>query len=228
MKTSRIIKILILFSVALCAGGCASVLAVKSEPLQADVFLQDPVSGNKKVIGKTPIEMSTSEVKALVGEEVMSGEYFTLIVEKQGYVSEKFLIPSTRFGVLVTALDVKMKAGNNPKEEKLAKDVLNRLFLAQKLAKTREYERAQIELDKILNEFPEFPRALSMRASIYFMQKNYAESQKWYEQAINADPQMEDAVQMLAKVRALQGGGVAKTPDRQIGSVPPTAQGGKP
>ena len=118
---------------------------------------------------------------------------------------------------------MKLKQGEGPKEERLAKDVLDHLFLAQKLALSAQYERAQIEIDHILTDFPGFPRALSMRASIYFAQKNYTESLRWYEEALKSDPQMEDAVKMAAKVRVLAGGRVpasAPPAEKEKGSNP--------
>jgi tetratricopeptide (TPR) repeat protein len=187
-------------------SGCSSKFVVKSDPLQAEVSFQDSKSGEKKPLGKTPFEMPNTVLRQALGENLVSGEYFTLIVEKQGYQTEKILVPASRFETLITSLNVKLKQGDNAAEEKLAKDILNHLFLAQKLASSRQYERAQIELEKILTVAPEFPRALSMRASIYFMQKNYTESLKWYDSALKADPQMEDAIQMTAKIQKMESG----------------------
>jgi tetratricopeptide (TPR) repeat protein len=197
--------------------GCASVFVVKSDPLQSDVFVIDRKSGDKKPLGKTPFEMRFSDLRQTVGDETLAGEYFTLSVEKQGYAPEQVLVPASRFGTLVTTLDVKLKEGTGPKEERVAKTLLNHLFLAQKFAKSGQYERAQIELDKILTEAPDFPRALSMRGTIYYLQKNYTESLKWYEEALKVDPQMEDTVQMTAKVRTLQSGG--RLPANESGSA---------
>ncbi len=186
-------------------SGCASTFVVKSDPLGSDVSFIDPKSGTQKSLGKTPLEMKTSAVKEAVGEAIASGEYFTVVISQKGYVTEKVSVPATRFGTLVTQLDVKMKKGENEKEARIAKDILDQLFLAQRYAQTKEYDRAQATLDRIINDFPEFPRALSLRASIYFMQKNLEESLKWYGKALVADPQMEDAVRMTAKIKELQG-----------------------
>lgn len=197
--------LLALAALACLASGCASVFVVKSDPLQADVFFIDPKSGEKKALGKTPLEMKSSAVKEAVGDAVTSGEFFTVVVSAKGYVSEKFSIPTTRFGTLVTKLDAKLKPGTDEKEIRMAKEVLDHLFLAQKFAMAKEFDRAQIELDKVLNEFPDFGRALSMRASIYFVQQKYDESLKWYEKALKADPQLEDAVRMTAKINQMKG-----------------------
>jgi tetratricopeptide (TPR) repeat protein len=204
-------KTTIFSTILLCVtlSGCATSFVVNSEPLQSEVFIYNSKSGEKKTLGKTPLKLTMSEVQKVVAEDVNSGEYFKVSVEKNGFVSESFLIPSTRFGTMVTTLTVKLKSGESEKEARIARDILNHLFLAQKLALTKQYERAQVELDKILADFPAFARALSMRASIYFAQNNFTESLKWYEEALKADPQMEDAVRMAAKVRSLQGGGRA-------------------
>jgi tetratricopeptide (TPR) repeat protein len=179
---------------------------VKSEPLQADVFIQDVKTGDKKLIGKTPLQMPIPEVKKIAGDSLTSGEFFTVSVEKTGFISQSFNVPATRYGTTLSQLDVKLKEGTVPKELRLAKEILDHLFVAQKFAVAQQFERAQIELDKILAPFPDFARALSMRASIYYAQKNYPESLKWYEEALKANPEMDEAVKMVAKVKTLQSG----------------------
>ena len=207
-------------------SGCSSLFTVTSDPTDADVYYQDPNSGEKKAIGKTPLKMTMSEFKKAIGDSASSGQFFAITVEKKNYIARSFSIPATRFGTMVTSLDAKLKNGEAPKEARLAKDILDHIFLAQRLALSAQYERAQIELDKILADFPEFPRALTMRASIYFAQKNYAESLKWYEQALKADPQMEDAVKMAGKVRELAAGRVPASTGAPV--KPPAGQGGNP
>jgi tetratricopeptide (TPR) repeat protein len=187
-------------------AGCAHKFKVQSEPIEADVYFLNPKSQEKKLVGKTPLELPMSEIREKVGDEMVSGEFLTVLVEKAGHVTQTFLLPAAQFGTLVTELNVPLAQGTTPKEERFAKSVLDRLFLAQKFALSQQYERALIELDKILTDFPGFARALSMKASIYFAQKNFTESLKFYEQALAADPQMEDAVKMVAKVKALQSG----------------------
>ena len=87
----------------------------------------------------------------------------------------------------------------------VATEILDHLYVAQKLAQKKEYERAQIELDKIILTHPEFARALTLRASIYYIQGKYKESVKWYDEALKVDPKMEEAIRMLAKAK--QGAG---------------------
>ena len=211
-------------AISILSTGCAThMFTVNSEPPQAEVYFQAPGSTEKKPIGKTPIKMPMSELQQIMGEEFRSGQYFPVTVEFPGYIPETLQIPATRFGTLVTAIDVKLKEGTVNKEEKTAKAVLDQLFLAQKFALSQQFERAHIEIDKILAVFPTFARALSMRASVHYAQKNLVESLKWYEEAIKADPQMDDAVKMAAKIRALQSG---RSP--AAAAAPATARGAGP
>ena len=220
---------LVVAGVALGAAGCAtSTFKLTSDPGAAEVFVIDGKSGEKKSIGRTPLEMPMATVRAALGESGGAGEYVPLVVEKAEFQPERLLVPAGRFGTLVTAVEVRLKPKPLEPERKLARDLLDRLFLAQKFALTKQYERAQIELDRLLTDAPEFPRALSMRASIFFVQKNFPESVKWYELAVKADPQLDDAVQMLAKARAqLPPGNPARAPATAPGTVS-TGNGGKP
>lgn len=192
--------------------GCSTPsFVVKSDPLQADVFIQDPKSGDKKPIGKTPLQLPMSEIKKTLGNSVSPGEFFNVIVEKQGFLPQTYAVPATKFGTMIVQYDIKLKPGNAPKEVRVAKEILDHIFVAQKLALLQQYERAQIELDKVIIPFPNFARALSMRASIYFAQKNYTESLKWYEEAIKNDPELDDAIKMIAKIKNLNGSNIKGT-----------------
>lgn len=214
----KLFKTILVF-VFLAFTGCGSspLFNVKSDPLQADVFFIPNDHTEKKSLGKTPLSLPMEELKKTV-KAVESGEFFTVSVEKEGFLSQTFVIPATQFGTSVTQLDVKMKQGQIAEEKKQAKDILDQIFLAQKFALSLQFERAQIELDKILTPFPDFANALSMRAAIFYAQKNYTESIKWYEKAIKADPKMDEAVKMLAKIKTLQNGGGANNSERQPAS----------
>lgn len=224
--------------------GCSTAMfTVTSDPLQADVYFQDPNStdkaAEKKPLGKTPLTMTNAELKAALGPGISSGQYFPLIVEKSGFTTEVFEVPAARFGTMLTKLDVKLKAvpleQSSKVQEKSAKAMVDRLFLAQKFALTQQFERAHAELDRLLVDFPDFARALSMRASIYYAQKNLPESLKWYEEALKLDPQMEEAVRMTAKIRNGQPGDALRLPAGQSGTpaavqpaAPPVVQPAAP
>ncbi len=181
--------------------GCSTPkFVVKSDPLTADVFLLVGPLKEKKPIGKTPLEMPIEEVAKTLGTDTKV-DFYTVLIEKPGFETQQFNIPANGFMTRITALDVKMRQGEDQVEMNLAKEILDYMFLAQKFAISGQFERAQIELDKVIAKFPKFDRALSMRASIYFAQKNYQESLKWYDEALKVNPDLEEAVKFSAKVR---------------------------
>ncbi len=195
-------SVLFLVSTVACS---TSHLSVKSDPVQAEVFVENPKTGVKKSLGFTPLDVPMGQVKDAVGDSVGAGDFFTLILEKKGFISQQFKVPATRFGTLMTEVTAPLKQGDDVQQAHLADDILDHLFTAQKFALAKEFERANTEIDHVLAVSPEFPRALSMRGSIYFVQKKYDESLKWYEQALKADPKMEEAVKMIARIKAAQG-----------------------
>lgn len=203
---------LILILMVLGNAACSTLFKVESDPVDAEVFVRGPdPASERKQLGRTPLSMTTSELEKNLGAAVKPGEFFTVTVEKPGFESQSFNLPASQFGTTVTQLNVKMRANEAKKEMKNAKDIIEQLFLAQRFALSNQLERALIEVDKILEKFPDFARALSMKGSIYFAQKNYNESLKWYEEALKADPQLEETVKMAAKVRAALGGRVPAT-----------------
>lgn len=199
-------KILALPAIALGLSGCAtSTFSVVTEPLAADVFFRAPGEKEKKPLGKTPLTLPMSELRQTIGSAA-SGEYFPVIIEKPGFVTETYFVPLSGFGTMLTKVDVKLTASDRDQDEKVARQLIDRLFLAQRFAQTQQFERAQIELDRILADHPRFSRAMTMRGAIYFAQKNYPESLKWYEEALKVDPQLDDAVKMAARIREVSGG----------------------
>ncbi len=201
---SRLNQLSALMSALMAIGmtfGCAPVLRVKSDPPDAEVYLINSKTAQKKLLGKSPLEITVSELKEKLDEPIKNGDFFEVSVEKAKYNPEKLMIPSSRTGLMVTSLDVVLKQGNTEKEIHTAKDALDHIFLAQRLAMSGEHERAQIELDQVLVAFPDFPRALTMRASIYYIEKNYGESLKWYERALAVEPNLDDVLKMIKKIK---------------------------
>lgn len=207
MKTAQKIFTFLLLLVPLA---CSSKFKVASEPPEAEVAVIVGANQERKVIGKTPLEMPATELSNFLGGQVPPGEFFTLQITKNGFAEKNLSIPATRYGTNLTLINVKLAPDEatkkNKEEMKSADDILKKLFLAQKMALANQHERALIELDKILEKFPGFARALSMKGSIYFAQQKYEESLKWYEEALRADPQMEDTIKITAKVRDLLAG----------------------
>lgn len=201
---------LIFIGLALFLSGCSSVMKVTADQTETSIYVQRDSLPERKLIGKTPLEVPPEEFIELIGGPANPGELIIFDFEKTGFIPERIQVPSQRFGMLVTEISAKLKpdvdAQKKQENLKTASDLINRLFLAQKFALSQQYERALMEIDRILEQYPTFARAISMKGSVYFAQKNYPESLKWYEEALKVDPQMDETIKMTAKVREMIAG----------------------
>ena len=191
--------------ILMCANliACSTGLTVKSEPADADVYIQAKDSESKTVIGKTPLTITEAELQEKAKVDPSASDYYVLTVEKKGYAPEKLLVPPTRLGHIETVVSAKLTESGN--SSLITNKLLGHLFNAQKFANLAQFERAQSEIDKALEIEPKFARAMSLRGSIYFVQKNYNESLTWFEKALTAEPNFEEAVKMIAQIKKIQG-----------------------
>lgn len=199
-----VMKYIVLFSiVTVLLSGCATnTFTVQSTPEKADVFLVNPETGERQNIGKTPLVKKGPEIVEVLGEGTQPGRFLSIEIEKEGFQTKKLFVPSTASGNLGTEIKVTLKSDEKKKIElKSAQEILTQLYLAQRFARKKEFERALIAVDKLLDKYPEFDRGLSMKATIYYAKGEFKESLKWYEKAIEINPEIDTAVQMAAKVR---------------------------
>lgn len=190
----------------LLAAGCGTTakLKVQSEPPEAEVYVSQQRSTEKKLIGKTPLEISYNELFEKAGSSVAPGEFLNIYVQAKNFETEKVLLPPNAFGNTSTMVQVKLQATN---EVINAGQILQRLHNAQKFAQSAQFERAHIEVDHALEIDPKFIRALSLKASIYYLEKKYDDSVKWYEKALAIDSSFDEAVKMISRIKQETGRG---------------------
>ncbi len=184
--------------------GCASSFKVTSQPEEAEIFLVDSETGETKRIGSTPLQKKSTELREELGDIGTPGGFVQLRIQKEGYETQDLWIPVSAGGALGTEINLSLRAVDpeqTAEEIKKASEILERIFLAQQFARTQQFERAFIEIDKVLEAFPDLARAQSMKAAIYFARGDLNESLDWYERAIASDPQFTQAIEMAARVR---------------------------
>ena len=178
---------------------CSSKLKIQSEPSEAEVFVSQQESSERKSLGKTPLELTYKDFSEKAGGTPTSGEFWVLQFELKDYETEKLLLPSQPFGTTLTQVSAKLI---HAKEASEAKDILQRLHNAQKFAYSSQFERALVEVDKVLEIDPKFARALSLKGSIFYLQKKYDEAITWFEKSLSADPSFDEALRMINKIKA--------------------------
>ncbi len=183
--------------------GCAPSLIIKSEPSQASVFWINPTNSDKKDLGKTPLQVTGEALRQIYGSKSLEGEAVQLVIEKPGFTTQNYLVPATPFGTLSTTLMAKLSSGIAG--DQTAHEVLSELFKAQKFALQKDYERALIAVDKILEIYPDFAPAHSMKGSIAFIRRDYPQALKDYEAALKADSNWDEAIEMISHIKQLRG-----------------------
>jgi tetratricopeptide (TPR) repeat protein len=182
--------------------GCTTTLKVVTQPEQTSVYVIAKESGEKRKIGLTPIEKKSDELKEIFAGVGKPGELVALVFEKEEYITRELWMPLSSSGIIASDIQVQMKKNDKSiAEMKTAKEILDKMFLAQRFARTKQFERALIEIEKVIETFPNFGRALSMKGSIFYAKGDFKESLVWYEKAITIDSELRDAVEMAANVR---------------------------
>lgn len=199
----KINKILQFTVVSLFLSACSTApFKVVSEPDNANVFLIVPETNERKPLGLTPITKTKDEINELLDKQLTDGGMINLVFEKDGYSNKEVWIPSAAGGDLGIDVSVTLTEGKSAKEEmKVANDIIGKLFLAQSYARTQQFERALIELDKVLEAFPEFDRALTMKGAVLYGQGSFKTSLEAYEKALEINPELRSALDMSAKIR---------------------------
>lgn len=187
---------------ALFFSGCATKLVLLSEPSEVEISLKLP-NGEKKSLGKTPTELSLSDLEKDLPLTAATGEMLELLFEKNDFESQQVWIPSTKFGMTKVALFTKLKAGTD--QAKLADSLLQYLHNAQKFASNGNFDRALQEVDLVLEKNPKFIRALSMKGALLFNQEKWDDSRKWYEKALSFDNSFDEAVKMIDQIKKKKG-----------------------
>lgn len=186
-------------------AGCGSQVKLTSQPEGAQIYLLNQESGEKKKLGETPFTKTSKELTAELGPLGDSSGFASVLFEKEGFESKLLWIPITAAGSIGVEVQVLLKESVQTKVDdenlKTAEGILKKIFLAQQFARTQQFERAFIEIDRVLERFPEFSRALSMKAAIHFAKGELKESLEWYEKALEKDPELSQAVEMAAKIR---------------------------
>ncbi|MCB0389699.1 MAG: tetratricopeptide repeat protein [Bdellovibrionales bacterium] len=194
--------IFILVPILFLSFGCSTQLKIITQPEKATVWVINAESGEKKKLGVTPIEKKNDEIKEAFDSFGKPGEFVTLSIEKEDYITRNIWLPLSASGLIESEINVRLKKDDKKIEElKSAKEILDKMFLAQSFARSKQFERALIEIDKVVENYPEFARALSMKASIYYAKGDFKESLEWFEKALEIEPALIHAVEMAASVR---------------------------
>ncbi len=201
MKCLKMINI-ITVSLVFYAGCVSKPFKINSEPDNAEVSILIGEDREKKSLGQTPVIKTKKEIEELLDVDLNSGEVINIVFEKDGYRKKELWIPSVAGGNLGFDIEVSLQQGLSSKDEtKTADQIIGKLFLAQNYARTQQFERAVLEIDKLLEDYPTLTRALTMKGAILYANNTLKESLETYEKALSLDPEIKSALEMSSKIR---------------------------
>lgn len=161
---------------------CAKV-SIVSNPSEADVMLQNADKGAGKKLGKTPYNISISELESYVKDGPS-----LITVSKEGFETQSYLVPYFNFADLNISLNLK-------KSEEVSSDkwtLINRLvrisLLAYQSVVRQEADSAKKLVEGLDLEYPGFAAPWLIRALTSIQEGKTEEAKGFLSRARDADP----------------------------------------
>jgi tetratricopeptide (TPR) repeat protein len=176
---------LILIAFFFTACTTASKVVVRSEPIDAKVYLVDTNSGQNALIGNTPLAFDR-EAKTQAGKDVLQ-----LRIEKEGFEPRYAAVAS--FGGETTFVDVKLNSVSVANEDIRKSFELSRSLLveANRLVVAKRFSEALTRTEKILEMDPKNAEAHAAKGSILFLMKDLDGAKQSWTRSLELNPSSE-------------------------------------
>lgn len=197
-------RIVLLTLISLTISACGSKIVIQSEPSQAEVYATIEGKADKIKLGETPLELTETNIAEALKITPETSQWLEFTFEKKEYQKRTVMVPSNRWGESVKI--IKINLPQSTEQTTLAKKVVNHFFNAKKFAESKQFDQAHAEIDKILEIDSKLAQAVTMKASIYFLQNKTEDAKRLYREALTIDPGSSDAIQMLEKIQNKSGG----------------------
>jgi tetratricopeptide (TPR) repeat protein len=198
MTQHRRLYILVLSSICLSCG----TVKIRSTPPEADVLILLPGKAEPKQLGKTPFE---SQVNAL-STEVNNGTII-LIVQKQGYFPNHFIVPNLSGGEL--EIETSLKPNLHADYTEINR-MVTLLFRAERMIKEKRFDDAIKAADELQAINENLAAAYHVKGTVFLLKNDLTKSRFEWKRAVELEPSNNEAQQMLKLID--QNLGVAPKP----------------
>ena len=167
----------------------AQEVKIKSNVKEAIVSFVNS-AGEKKSIGKTPLDTTMDDLKSNVGDK----ENIQLQVSKDGFQSFNLILPligSSEINVMAT-LEVNQ-------DIKLTQDVdllIADLFDVLRMIRLKDYGSAFAKLDLLEKKFPYYSIIYEMKGMGHYLSKDFKKALNFYRIAFGLNPKNREAYKM--------------------------------
>jgi len=160
---------------------------IRSNPEQADIYVKNTNTGAKIKIGKTPLTMPLAELIS----NFAKADVFILELAKDGFEPYRILI--TKMGSNDIDLLVNLKISKNIKRIKDTDYLISQLFETQRQIRAKDYSGALKKLDKLEEKFPHYSIVYELKASAYYLDKQFKRALNYYRKAFSVNSDNRDA-----------------------------------
>lgn len=174
-------------------------LSVQTTPEGADVFVV--YSGQQPTrIGKTPLSVDSYPLSSQAGESVK------LIVEKEGFRPEHFLVPKTVFAASIR-LDIEMKESKLPAactdQDAAVEEVARSIAQAQSYIQGRMFESALRTLQILNDRFPNSSVIFDLIGNTHYLMKDLEKALVAYQKSLKLNPNNSETIRMVNKLKQI-------------------------
>jgi tetratricopeptide (TPR) repeat protein len=182
----------------------ADQLKLKSDPVDATVYIRDLSGVQNTKIGNTPYEGNILDLSA----NYAKSNFFLIVIEKSGYESQSILLSD------LLKSDIELSVNLVPKEDvllyrKIDKNI-NDIFEAQRFIRAQQYDEALNILKHLEQDQSKLSIIPELIGSAYYLKKNQKASLTWFEKAYRMNPENKDAYTMKSYLKKALGGDVEK------------------
>jgi hypothetical protein len=202
MSVSPLVKTVVFLTTVGLAGCATSQLFVESNPPGAEVAYVG-MGGNAQQIGVTPMMLTPANVPGLFREQVQ------ISVSKPGFHGESFLIPpgsGSVTGKIGARLSVDPLSKSCQETLSAMVEATDSVAQAQRLMFRKEYVEAERTLNALVLRYPAVPAFHSMLGSLHYLQKNLPRALESYQKAQELQPQNQETLRMIEKIKGIRGG----------------------
>jgi tetratricopeptide (TPR) repeat protein len=198
--TKRDLFYLFCVSLWVLSSACSTAkITLLSSPSQAEVYVTALGDHKSKLVGETPLKMTSVELSKTYGG---AGPLF-LEFKKEGYVTVKTLV--TDLGAVDLTVNMELPPASGLEDLVRLNFVVDSIFESQRLAKVGREEDALIQLKAIEKEAPHLAATYELEGGIYYLKKRYKEALDAYTLASNYNPKNPQVVRMRNYLEASLG-----------------------
>ena len=171
-------------------------LNVRTTPDEAEVLVVFPGQQPSR-LGRTPLSLDSDSLSGHAGDSV------ELILKKEGYSSEHFLIPKTTFAANIR-LDVALNESKLPvacaDQDAAVEEVARSIAQAQSFIAAKMYEGALRILQNLGDRYPNSSVIYDLLGNAYYLMKDLEKALVAYQKSLKISPNNSETQRMVKKL----------------------------